>query len=138
MSTTRFIRFARTTLSLLSAVVFSSVVLTAQTRPVPMKVNQIEPANWRIGGEQEMVLRLSGEHLASAVGVKVKHKGIRVTNVQRPDDDHLLVTLRISPKAEQGTLMLQVFTRSMTTFAGLPMLNSDDPSAVHGELAATK
>jgi hypothetical protein len=103
-----------------------------------MKVSQIEPANWRLGEEQQIVLRLSGEHLASAVGVKVKHKGIRVMNVRHPDDDHLLVTLRISPKAEPGTLMLQVFTRYMTTFAGLPMRDADDPTAVHGELAATK
>jgi hypothetical protein len=137
MPTTRFTFFARTASVVLSAMVFS-VALTAQTRPAPMKVNQIEPANWHIGEEHQIVLRLSGEHLASAVGVKVRHKGIRVTNVQHPDDDHLLVTLRISPKAEPGTLMLQVFTRFMTTFAGLPMRDGDDPSAVHAELAATK
>ncbi len=137
MPATRFTRFARTPWIVFSAVIFSATLM-AQTHSVPMKVNQIEPANWRIGDKKEVVLRLSGEHLASAVGVKVKHKGIRITGVQHPDHDHLLVTLRISPKAEPGTLMLQVFTRFMTTFAPLPMQDGDDPSAVHGELAAAK
>jgi hypothetical protein len=71
-------------------------------------------------------------------GVKVKHKGIRVVHTQAEGDNLLLVTLQISPNAEPGTLILQVFTHYMTTFAELPMLQSaDTPRASSGELAAS-
>lgn len=137
MPTNCFPWFARKAVIAIIAIMFS-VALMAQTRVLPIKINDVQPPNWRMGTANEIVLRLSGEHLDGAVGVKVKHKGIRVTQVQHPDAEHLVVTLSVSPKAEPGTLMLQVFTRFMTTFAGVPMAEGEDVAVVHGELSATK
>ncbi len=89
-----------------------------------MKVDAVEPAAWRPGADSDVVYRLRGEHLQHVVGVKLKHKGIRVTRVKAEDDEHVLVTLHISGKADPGALVLQVYTRYMTTFATLPMTES--------------
>ena len=120
-----------------SAAMLSGTVL-ARTIQVPAKVDLIEPASWKLGTDTEIVVRLSGDHLDRVEGVKVKHKGIRVIHMQAEGDNHLLVTLQISPNAEPGTLILQVFTHFMTTFAELPMLQSGDtPRSKPGTLAAS-
>jgi hypothetical protein len=114
-----------------------SGTLLARTNQVPAKVDSVEPASWKMGASTEIIVRLSGDHLDRVEGAKVKHKGIRVIHMQAEDDNHLLVTLHISPNAEPGTLVLQVFTHYMTTFAELPMLQSGDTRSGPGELAAS-
>jgi hypothetical protein len=112
-------------------------MLLARTNQVPVKVDSVEPASWKMGADKEIVVRLSGDHLDRVEGVKIKHKGIRVIHMQAEGDNHLLVTLHISPKAEPGTLIFQVFTHYMTTFAELPMLETGNTRSSPGELAAS-
>jgi hypothetical protein len=111
---------ARATAVAVSVVILSGA-LFARTEQVIAKVDGIQPASWQMGADENVVLRLSGKHLDEVVGVKVKHKGVRVVHMQSQDSNHLLVTLHVSQNAEPGTVMLQVFTRFLTTFAALPM-----------------
>lgn len=136
MPTTRCKWIARTIAPVVITLICCTALL-AQNRPIPVVVDHVEPSNLHRGASEEVVLRLSGEQLDKVVGVKVKHKGVRVVRMDLQDDGHLLVTLRISRKAEPGTLMLQVFTRYMTTFAALPFEQPSAPS-VRGELSAAK
>ena len=136
MPTIRFKWISRTTTPVVITLICCSALL-AQSRPIPVKVENVEPASLHRGASEEMVLRLSGEQLDKVVGVKVRHKGVRVVRMDTQDDHHLLVTLRISRKAEPGTLVLQVSTRYMTTFAALPFEQPSAPSA-RGELSASK
>jgi hypothetical protein len=95
----------------------------AQLRTIPTSISHIEPACWQVGQGADLVFQISGDHLGGVVGVKIKHKGVRVIHLQPEDDGHLKVTLHFASNAEPGTLFLQVFTKYMTTFVTLPMAN---------------
>jgi len=110
--------------------------LLAQTHSAPMTVESVEPQSWRAGPTAEVMVRLSGQQLDSVVGVKIKHKGIRVIRMGSPDPNHLFVLLLISSNAEPGTVILQVSTHFMTTFAALPMFEQGSESSLRGEPAS--
>jgi hypothetical protein len=104
----------------------------------PATVERVEPPSWRMGPSSNVMLRLSGQHLEDVVAVKIKHKGVHVIRTEAPDENHLLVWLRISADATPGTMMLQVSTRFMTTFASVPMFGENLAPSSHGELTAGK
>jgi hypothetical protein len=56
---------------------------------------------------------------------------------ESPDANRLLVWLRISPDAAPGTMVLQISTHYLTTFALVPMFEPASPSS-RGELTAGK
>jgi len=142
MRNTRLSQFSMGVSVFLSVAILSGALLAldhpVRVPLVAVKVQNVEPANWRAGASGELVLQLSGEHLDKVVGVKVKHKGIRVIHLQQREDGRLLVTLRISPHAEPGTLVLQVFTRFLTTFAELPMNEQNSVTRGNGVLSASQ
>jgi hypothetical protein len=120
-------------------VVFSAVLSSALFSQVyPVTVDKVEPPNWRTGPSSNVMLRLSGQHLDDVVGVATKHKGVRVIRTESPDANHLVVWLRISSDAAPGTMMLQVSTRFMTTFAAVPMFEQNAAVSLRGELTADK
>jgi hypothetical protein len=121
-------------LSVLSVALSSPLVAQA----VPVSVERVEPPAWRLEPSSDLMLRLSGRHLEDVVSVKVKHKGVHVIHVESPDGNHLLVLLRISADATPGTMMLQVSTRFMTTFAAVPMFEENATLPARGELTADK
>ncbi len=102
-------------LAALSVILIGSVF--SQTIPV---VEKVDPPTWQPNSSSDMMLRLSGQGMDAVVGVKTKHKGIHVIRVESPDQNHLLVWLRVSSGAAPGMMMLQVSTRYMTTFAAVP------------------
>lgn len=85
-----------------------------------------------------MLLRLSGQHLDTVVDVKIKHKGIRVIRLVPQDPGHLMVCLHISTDAQPGTLVLQVSTPFLTTFANLPMFAESAAATSRDELTAAR
>jgi len=123
---------------LIGLAVFSVVLsgcLSAQV--LPATVEKIEPPNWR-GGPASVTLSLSGQHLDRVVKVAVYHKGIHVTRTESPDPNHLLVWLSIASDAEPRTMILQVSTRFMTTFAAVPMFQQNAALPAHDALTADK
>lgn len=120
-------------LVLLAALAGSS---TAQLSP--MTVDKVSPSSWQTGISSDVLLSLSGERLDGVVGVKVKHKGVRVIHVESPDANHLLVVLRISSDAEPGTMMLQLWTRFTTTFATVALLEKNAAQVSGAETADEK
>lgn len=82
------------------------------------------------------MLTLSGQHMDGVLRVAVKHKGVHVIGIEVRDANHLFVLLRIAADAEPGTMMLQLYSRFMTTFAAVPMLKQNGSLASEGELKA--
>lgn len=82
------------------------------------------------------MLTLSGQHMDGVLRVTVKHKGVKVIGIEARDANHLLVSLRIAADAEPGTMMLQLYTRFMTTFTAVPMFEQNSGLALEGELRA--
>ncbi len=118
----------------LALVPLLGIVLAAQVAPVT--IEKVGQPTWDEAGGK-VVLILAGQHLDGVVRVKVKHKGIRVIRAQAPDANHLLVWLNVS-HAAPGTIMLQVCTRYLTTFAAIPMLDRNAASMPLAELSANK
>src|SRR6266702_527807 len=87
---------------------------------VPVTIEKVEPPTWRTDPSSSVMLRISGQGMDRVVGVKTRHKGVRVTRMELLDHNHLLVWLRISPDAAPGMMMLQLSTRYMTTFTAVP------------------
>ncbi len=102
-------------LATLSVILVGS--LFSQAIPV---VEKVDPPTWQPNSSSDVMLRISGQGMDAVVGVKTKHKGVRVMRVESPDQNHLLVWLKVSSGAAPGTMMLQVSTRYMTTFTAVP------------------
>jgi len=118
-------------------VIFSAVISVAlYAQVLPVTIDKVEPPDWRAGSSSDQMLRISGRHLDDVVRVAIKHKGVRVIRTESPDENHLLVWLRISSNAAPGAMVLQVSTRFMTTFASVPMFDENVP--LRGDLSAGK
>jgi hypothetical protein len=120
------------------AVFSAALCCTLSAQIHPATVQKIEPPNWQMGPSSNLMLCLAGQHLDSVVGVAVRHKGVRVIRIKSPDENHLFVLLRIASDAVPGTMMLQVSTRFMTTFATVPMFEQNAAVASRGTLTGDK
>jgi hypothetical protein len=110
---------------LLALVLIPSAVFA---QALPLSIDKVDPPEWQHSGQRyDVTLRLSGHHLDSVVRVQVRRKGIRVLHVESPDSDHLLVVLRIAKNADPRTVVMQLSTKFMTTFATVP--NAVEPPA---------
>lgn len=102
-----------------------SGVLFAQG--LPATVEKIEPSGWQPGPASNLMLTLSGRHMDGVLRVTVRHRGVQVIGIESRDSNHLFVLLHIGANAEPGTMMLQLFTQFMTTFAAVPMFSELSP-----------
>ncbi len=105
----------------LIGLVLISGALFAQV--LPSTVEKVEPSGWQAGPASNLMLTLSGRHMDGVLRVTVKHKGVQVIGIESRDANHLFVLLHIGANAEPGTMMLQLFTQFMTTFAAVPMFS---------------
>ena len=88
-------------------------------------VTKVEPPNWWLGLQPNLMLLISGENLEGA-RVKVNHSDIRVTRSRAsPSGKYLFVWLEITPGAEPGIVIIQIENASGNTLVKFPLSRLD-------------